>query len=36
MNQERKIEIEEIGEAEKPPKARVSDAAESFARKPSV
>ncbi|HEX8642597.1 MAG TPA: SUF system Fe-S cluster assembly protein [Allosphingosinicella sp.] len=34
MNQERKIEIEEIGEAPKPPKARVEDAArETFERK---
>jgi FeS assembly SUF system protein len=33
MNQERKIEIEEVSEAEKPPKARVSDAVESFERK---
>jgi FeS assembly SUF system protein len=28
VNQERKIEIEEVGEAPKPPKARVSDAVE--------
>ena len=28
MNQERRIEAEEVGEAPKPPKARVSDAAE--------
>ena len=28
MNRERRIEIEEIGEAAKPPKARVSDASE--------
>ena len=33
MNQERKIEIEEVEEAPKPPKARVSDAAEGFERK---
>jgi FeS assembly SUF system protein len=35
MNEERKIEIEEVDEAPKPPKARVSDAspAEAFERK---
>ena len=33
MNQERKIEIEEVSEAPSPPKARVSDAAETFERK---
>ena len=33
MNQERKIEIEEVSEAAKPPKARVSDAVETFERK---
>jgi FeS assembly SUF system protein len=32
MNEERKIEVEEVGEALKPPKARVSDA-EAFERK---
>jgi FeS assembly SUF system protein len=32
MNKEQKIEVEEVGEAPKPPKARVSDA-ESFGRK---
>ena len=33
MNAERKIEIEEVSEAPSPPKARVSDAAETFERK---
>jgi FeS assembly SUF system protein len=33
MNQERKIEIEEVSEAPKPPKARVTDAVETFERK---
>ncbi len=33
MNEERKIEIEEVGEAAKPPKARVEDARETFERK---
>jgi len=33
MNQERKIEIEEVSEAPSPPKARVADAAETFERK---
>ncbi|TFI57248.1 SUF system Fe-S cluster assembly protein [Sphingomonas parva] len=33
MNQERKIEIEEVSEAPSLPKARVSDATESFERK---
>ena len=33
MNQERKIEIEEVSEAPDLPKARVSDAVESFERK---
>lgn len=32
MNEERKIKVEEVGEAAKPPKARVSDA-ENFERK---
>jgi FeS assembly SUF system protein len=32
MNEERKIEVEEVGDAPKPPKARVSDA-EAFERK---
>ncbi len=32
MNQERKIEIEEVGEASPPPKARVEDAVEETAR----
>ena len=33
MNQERKIEIEEVTEVPPPPKARVSDLAETFERK---
>ena len=33
MNEERRIEIEEISEAPSPPKARVSDAVETFERK---
>ena len=33
MNEERKIEIEEVTEAPAPPKARVSDAVETFERK---
>ncbi|MFN3389340.1 MAG: SUF system Fe-S cluster assembly protein [Allosphingosinicella sp.] len=33
MNEERKIEVEEVREAPKPPKARVEDAAETFGRK---
>jgi len=33
MNEERKIEVEEVSEAPKPPKARVSDVVESFERK---
>jgi FeS assembly SUF system protein len=33
MNEQRKIETEEVGEAAKPRKARVGDAAETFARK---
>ena len=33
MNEERRIEIEEVSEAPSPPKARVSDAAEAFGRK---
>ncbi len=33
MNEERKIEVEEVSEAPAPPKARVSDAMESFERK---
>ena len=33
MNQERKIEIEEVSEAPQPPKARVSDVTETFERK---
>ena len=33
MNQERKIEIEEVSEAPSPPKARVTDAVETFERK---
>ena len=33
MNEERRIEIEEVSESPSPPKARVSDAAESFERK---
>jgi len=33
MNQERKIEIEEVTEVAPPPKARVSDVVESFERK---
>ncbi|QAY76963.1 SUF system Fe-S cluster assembly protein [Sphingosinicella sp. BN140058] len=33
MNQERKIEIEEVTEAPAPPKARVSDVVETFERK---
>ena len=33
MNQERKIEIEEVSEAPKPAKARVTDAVETFERK---
>ena len=33
MNEERRIEIEEVGEVVSPPKARVSDAVESFERK---
>ena len=33
MNQERKIEIEEVDGVEKPPKARVSDVTETFERK---
>jgi FeS assembly SUF system protein len=34
MNQERKIEIEEVDEAAKPPKARVDDAPETFGDAP--
>ena len=33
MNEERRIEIEEVAGVDKPPKARVSDAVESFERK---
>jgi FeS assembly SUF system protein len=33
VNEERRIEIEEVGEAPSPPKARVSDAAGTFERK---
>ena len=33
MNEERRIEIEEVTEAPSPPKARVSDAVETFERK---
>ena len=33
MNQERKTEVEEVSEATSPPKARVSDVAETFERK---
>ncbi|HEX8583926.1 MAG TPA: SUF system Fe-S cluster assembly protein [Allosphingosinicella sp.] len=33
MNEERRIEIEEVSEAPSPPKARVSDAVETFERK---
>ena len=33
MNEERKIEVEEVSEAPKPPKARVEDAASTFGRK---
>ena len=33
MNEERRIEIEEVSEAPSPPKARVSDAIETFERK---
>jgi FeS assembly SUF system protein len=33
MNEERKIEIEEVEAADKPPRARVSDAVETFERK---
>jgi FeS assembly SUF system protein len=33
MEQERKIEVEEVGEAPKPPKARVGDAPSGFERK---
>lgn len=33
MNEQRKIKTEEVGEPDKAPRARVSDAAESFSRK---
>ena len=33
MNEQRKIETEEVGAVSPPPKARVSDARESFERK---